>query len=503
MGERRAAIPDRLAAMALCPRCFGTLHDASGGSPGPLVCAGCSSEYPVLSGVPLLAVVDSSWGPIIGETIARAEIERNATSDVGVERDRQQKADDYHEMTWDLMDRLFEDAFDGLDVGGGKAVLDVGAGDLSTGRKLAERGAWVVATDVHLGEILRHGGNPDPGESGAAGSVLEVMADAHRLPFEDGSFDVTYCRSTIHHLAHPRAAIKEMARVTRPGGKVVLASEPVASILDRRPEYLDGVFDYEEGLNEHVFPVTRYTLPLRLYCRDVTASYFLPGVLSRGAKVYERLHIDHSAHFHEGERLSFVPSLKLLFSGASANFSGTRSGRRVTRPAPLPDSARIAAPEQLWVRDRRDEDTLRELWRSLLEPSGFDCSLDLAEADCGPPNKGWRAPQESGENRFRFTGARATLLMRNDTASSHVALRMLGYPAEAGRATGSISVDAGECCRYALTEFDTTIRFAKPPGMGEVFALHIENDFTYVPDELFGNGDTRELGVGVVRIWQE
>lgn len=498
--SRDDKLPERLAGIALCPRCYGVLGAAPGNARGALLCRECFSEYPVISGVPMLAVVDRSWKPVIAETIARAEIARQAVNGAGVERDRRQKADDYHAVTSELMDRLFADAFEGIDVGRGTAVLDVGAGDMSTATRLAERGAWVVATDVHVGELLASAGRR---AHGGPGTVVEVMADAHRLPFVDGVFDVTYCRSTIHHLDRPRLAIREMARVTRPGGRVVLASEPVASVLDRRSEYLDGVFDYEEGLNEQVFPVTRYTVPLRHYCRDVTVTCFLPGVLSRGAKAYQRLHIDHSSHFREGERLGFARSFKLLFSGASANFSGTRSGRRIARPPAVARSVDIIPAEQLHVTCRDDEEGLRGLYRSLLDPSDFECSVDLASADCGPPSKGWRAPQSSGGQGFRFTGARATLLMRDDPGSTHVVLRMFGYPGQVGTATGTIYVNGSQCFRYSLGEWDNTVRCPKPPLAGEVLELHIENDFTFVPDEVFGNGDRRELGAGVVRIWQE
>jgi hypothetical protein len=80
---------------------------------------------------------------------------------------------------------------------------------------------------------------------------------------------------------------------------------------------------------------------------------------------------------------------------------------------------------------------------------------------------------------------------------------MFGYPGQVGTATGSIHVNGSECCRYSLPEWDNTVRCPKPPLGGEVLELNIENDFTFVPDEVFGNGDTCELGAGVVRVWQE
>jgi SAM-dependent methyltransferase len=48
-----------------------------------------------------------------------------------------------------------------------------------------------------------------------------VPGRAEALPFGDGSFDVVVSRSALHHFADPQAALREMARVVRPGGRVV------------------------------------------------------------------------------------------------------------------------------------------------------------------------------------------------------------------------------------------------------------------------------------------
>jgi SAM-dependent methyltransferase len=55
--------------------------------------------------------------------------------------------------------------------------------------------------------------------------VLFVAGDAHRLPFEAGTFDAARTERTLQHLADPTAAVRELVRVTRAGG-MVMASEP-------------------------------------------------------------------------------------------------------------------------------------------------------------------------------------------------------------------------------------------------------------------------------------
>ena len=52
------------------------------------------------------------------------------------------------------------------------------------------------------------------------------------LPFADASFDAVFCKGALDHFDAPEAAIAEMARVTRPGGRVVLAI--ANAILQRR-----------------------------------------------------------------------------------------------------------------------------------------------------------------------------------------------------------------------------------------------------------------------------
>lgn len=55
-----------------------------------------------------------------------------------------------------------------------------------------------------------------------------VLGDVYVLPFGTGSFDIVSCRFAFHHLQQPAAALEEMKRVCRPGGRIVLC-DAVAS----------------------------------------------------------------------------------------------------------------------------------------------------------------------------------------------------------------------------------------------------------------------------------
>ena len=73
----------------------------------------------------------------------------------------------------------------------------------------------------------------------APANATFVEGDATSLPFDEGYFDVTATRRTLHHMRRPELAIAELARVTAPGGRVVIEdqlapADPLAGIeLDR------------------------------------------------------------------------------------------------------------------------------------------------------------------------------------------------------------------------------------------------------------------------------
>jgi len=97
----------------------------------------------------------------------------------------------------------------------GRTVLDVGAGDGRLAGELASRGADVMALDRSPAMLEAGGSRGGPG-------LKRVRADGMELPFADGSFDVTVA-VTVLCFANPAGRlVAELARVTRPGGRVVL-----------------------------------------------------------------------------------------------------------------------------------------------------------------------------------------------------------------------------------------------------------------------------------------
>jgi demethylmenaquinone methyltransferase / 2-methoxy-6-polyprenyl-1,4-benzoquinol methylase len=103
----------------------------------------------------------------------------------------------------------------------GERCLDLAAGTGVSTEELARSGAMVVGVDLSLG-MLRVGRRVRP-------SVPLLAGDALALPFADGVFDAVTISFGLRNLVDIAAGLREMARVTRPGGRLVVCefSAPV------------------------------------------------------------------------------------------------------------------------------------------------------------------------------------------------------------------------------------------------------------------------------------
>jgi demethylmenaquinone methyltransferase / 2-methoxy-6-polyprenyl-1,4-benzoquinol methylase len=96
----------------------------------------------------------------------------------------------------------------------GERVLDLAAGTGSSSLPFVAAGAQVVAADFSLG-MLRVGKRAHP--------ALDLLAgDALRLPFADAAFDAVTISFGLRNVSDVDAALTEMARVTRSGGRLVV-----------------------------------------------------------------------------------------------------------------------------------------------------------------------------------------------------------------------------------------------------------------------------------------
>ena len=102
----------------------------------------------------------------------------------------------------------------------GLRVLDAGTGTGGLAAAMVGTGAEVTAVDPDEGMLA-------VAADTAPGARLDQAA-LPLLPYADGSFDVAVANFVVNHLSEPRAGIRELARVTRPGGRIVVTIWPSA-----------------------------------------------------------------------------------------------------------------------------------------------------------------------------------------------------------------------------------------------------------------------------------
>jgi demethylmenaquinone methyltransferase / 2-methoxy-6-polyprenyl-1,4-benzoquinol methylase len=116
----------------------------------------------------------------------------------------------------------------------GQRILDLAAGTGASSVALARSGATVVAADFSRGMIAegerRHGGIPH---------LSFVQADATDLPFADAEFDTVTMSFGLRNVNEPKKALRELLRVTKPGGRMVVCEFSHPSNRAFRTVYLE------------------------------------------------------------------------------------------------------------------------------------------------------------------------------------------------------------------------------------------------------------------------
>lgn len=125
-------------------------------------------------------------------------------------------------MTFGLDARWRRRAVADLRLPSNSVVLDIAAGTGDFTRELARQGLRAIATDLSFGML--HAGSLMPDR---------VQADASALPFRTAAFDGITCGYALRNFTDLAGTFDEMARVTRPGGRVSLLEicEPRAGLL--------------------------------------------------------------------------------------------------------------------------------------------------------------------------------------------------------------------------------------------------------------------------------
>ena len=105
----------------------------------------------------------------------------------------------------------------------GLHVLDVGTGSGLMAAVLARSRGVVTSIEIKFQVILRAQDRLSGAGAGIAQRRRLVVADALRLTFRSDSFDAVFCFDSMHHMPDCTAAAREMERVLKPGGRLVMA----------------------------------------------------------------------------------------------------------------------------------------------------------------------------------------------------------------------------------------------------------------------------------------
>ncbi|MGD8538648.1 MAG: class I SAM-dependent methyltransferase, partial [Candidatus Aminicenantes bacterium] len=141
---------------------------------------------------------------------------------------------------WDQMrqsffsDNVREKALAAANVKAGQLAADIGAGTGFITEALVQKGLKVIAVDqseAMLEEMKKKFGRFD--------TIDYRIGDSNNLPIPDEIVDAIFSNMYLHHVESPQIAIKEMVRVLKAGGKIVLTDMDVHQYEFLREEHND------------------------------------------------------------------------------------------------------------------------------------------------------------------------------------------------------------------------------------------------------------------------
>ncbi|WP_106210152.1 demethylmenaquinone methyltransferase [Kineococcus rhizosphaerae] len=144
-----------------------------------------------------------------------ADLSKRPSQVAGMFDDVAEKYDRTNDVLSAGQDRLWRRAvLEAVDARPGEKVLDLAAGTGRSSEPFADRGVLTVPCDFSTG-MVRAGKRRRP-------DLGFVVGDATRLPFADGVFDAATISFGLRNVVDPDAGLAEMARVVRPGGRLVV-----------------------------------------------------------------------------------------------------------------------------------------------------------------------------------------------------------------------------------------------------------------------------------------
>ncbi len=157
---------------------------------------------------------------------------------------------------WDTMrlayydERVIEKMADSSYLKEGMTVADIGTGTGFVSAGVAPRVQRVVAVDNSPAMLSVARKNFD---ALGLGNVELMVGEMTSLPLESASVDAAFANMVLHHAEDPEAMLREIARVVKPGGTVVITDEVEHSYAWMREEHADVWLGFDREQVEHFF----------------------------------------------------------------------------------------------------------------------------------------------------------------------------------------------------------------------------------------------------------
>ncbi|MGB9699962.1 MAG: class I SAM-dependent methyltransferase [Thermodesulfobacteriota bacterium] len=139
-----------------------------------------------------------------------------------------------------VFQRMTEETLKAVDGEKGSLVLDVGCGRAIDAVSLAQKGVVVYGCDPS--PIMLRKAKAWTKNSGQIVTLVRSLAED--LPFRREVFARVYCKGAIDHFANPERALAEMCRVTKRGGKVIIAAANLDSLSCTLAKGINSLFKF-------------------------------------------------------------------------------------------------------------------------------------------------------------------------------------------------------------------------------------------------------------------
>jgi len=252
--------------LLLCPSCHNPTLNISNISyenkkeirAGAVTCTFCTSIFEIKDGI--LNLLINPGCEIIKEQQGWTTLEKAVINTDELMLALPYAFGDKHEEGWKSQAENFNFIFPIIKINQSDKVLDLGAGRCWATRFFAKQGCYAAGLDILLTKYVGL----------LTGDIYiekekvffeRICSSMEKIPFRDNTFNIIFMSATLHHSSCIGIVMKEISRILKPGGSLVLVNEPVRGCLERNK--VSESPEYKAGINEHLYRLGDYLASLK------------------------------------------------------------------------------------------------------------------------------------------------------------------------------------------------------------------------------------------------